>query len=274
VVTPGAVTLQQVRDSWPEVLESVQKAKRSAWMVVFTAKPLELRENGVLVISFPSQKDVDALKQPSSPGEGVGDYLKQAISDLLGFRPALIARVEPSIASPSVAEPVEAPEPVRNTSVAEPVDAPRPVTPAPSTLRDGRPSTSSGTASSGTAGDSVTGNSDAPPREDDAPEPIEPDLEPDPEPPAEKPAAPESAPAVDANGWAVAQIPVSESDSAPTSARSARAEAAAAARAKAAEPDTSSAKQRYGESVVREILGASFIEEQTIAPRVTPRIDG
>ncbi len=29
-------------------------------------------------------------------------------------------------------------------------------------------------------------------------------------------------------------------------------------------------KQRYGEAVVREILGANFIEEQTIAPRVVP----
>ena len=262
-VTPGSVTLQQVRDSWPEVLESVQKAKRSAWMVVFTAKPLELRENGVLVISFPSQKDVDALKQPSSPGEGVGDHLKQAISDLLGFRPALIARVEPTLGSPA---PVALP-----TTVAEPVEAPeRAANPVPSTLRDGRPSTGSGTATP--TGQAPSGT-DAPP-DDDAPEPIEPDLEPDVEPPAEQPVAPESAPAVDANGWAVAQIPVSESDSAPASARAARAEAAAAARAKAAEPDTSSVKQRYGESVVREILGASFIEEQTIAPRVTPRIDG
>jgi DNA polymerase-3 subunit gamma/tau len=254
-VTPGAVTLQQVRDSWPEVLESVQKAKRSAWMVVFTAKPLELRENGVLVISFPSQKDVDALKQPSSPGEGVGDHLKQAISDLLGFRPALIARVEPSLGSPApVALPTPVAEPARPEEVAQRpsrrVEAPE-VTAVPEPVEA----------------------SSLPP-DDDAPEPIEPDLEPDVEPAAEQPAAPESAPAVDANGWAVAQIPVSESDSAPASARSARAEAAAAARAKAAEPDTSSVKQRYGESVVREILGASFIEEQTIAPRVTPRIDG
>jgi DNA polymerase-3 subunit gamma/tau len=28
---------------------------------------------------------------------------------------------------------------------------------------------------------------------------------------------------------------------------------------------------RYGESVVREILGASFIEEQAVAPRVVPK---
>ncbi|MBC7403226.1 MAG: hypothetical protein H7279_08665, partial [Microbacteriaceae bacterium] len=34
---------------------------------------------------------------------------------------------------------------------------------------------------------------------------------------------------------------------------------------------TADGKQRYGESVVREILGASFIEEQAVAPRVAPR---
>jgi DNA polymerase-3 subunit gamma/tau len=30
---------------------------------------------------------------------------------------------------------------------------------------------------------------------------------------------------------------------------------------------------RYGESVVRELLGASFIEEQPVAPRVVPRAE-
>lgn len=37
-----------------------------------------------------------------------------------------------------------------------------------------------------------------------------------------------------------------------------------------AKEHTSSGKQRYGEAVVREILGANFIEEQSIAPRVVP----
>ena len=32
-------------------------------------------------------------------------------------------------------------------------------------------------------------------------------------------------------------------------------------------------KRRYGESVVREILGASFIEELAVAPRVAPKAD-
>ncbi|HNP16389.1 MAG TPA: hypothetical protein PKI99_08005, partial [Terrimesophilobacter sp.] len=36
----------------------------------------------------------------------------------------------------------------------------------------------------------------------------------------------------------------------------------------------SGAKQRYGEAVVREILGANFIEEKTVAPRVTPTQEG
>jgi DNA polymerase-3 subunit gamma/tau len=193
------VTLQQVRDSWPEILEAVQKAKRTAWMVVYPAKPLELRENGVLVISFPSQKDVDALKQASSPGEGVGDYLKQAVSDILGFRPALLARVEPSAAAPT----------------------------APATRVAA-----------------------APPADDDIPDPIVPDLEPDVEP----------------GGWAVTAIPKSESDDAPA------ASAPRASRTPAA-PAAPTGPQRYGESVVREILNASFIEEQPVAPRVTPRID-
>jgi DNA polymerase III subunit gamma/tau len=205
VAEAKAVTLQQVKDAWPEVLEAVQKASRNAWMVVFTATPLELRDSNVLVISFPSQKDVEALKQRSSPGEGVGDHLKQAIFDVLGIRPALLAKAEVAPAAAAAVAPVVV-------------------------------------------------------HVDDIPEPTEPDIE----------------PAVDEQGWAVAAIPGSapepQAAAAPTGATkpgtapvaTAPAKATAAA-ARAAEP------QRYGESVVREILGASFIEEQTIAPRVTPR---
>jgi DNA polymerase-3 subunit gamma/tau len=37
---------------------------------------------------------------------------------------------------------------------------------------------------------------------------------------------------------------------------------------------TDSGRQRYGEAVVREILGANFIEEQPVAPRNPQRSDG
>jgi DNA polymerase-3 subunit gamma/tau len=191
VAEAKTVTLQQVKDAWPEVLESVQKASRNAWMVVYTASPLELRDSNVLVISFPSQKDVEALKQPSSPGEGVGDHLKQAIFAVLGIRPGLLARAE---------------------------IAP---TPTPAIVQV-----------------------------DDVPEQTEPDVE----------------PTVDEAGWAVAQIPASIDEPVAKTARP----AVAAAKATASAPSAPE-PQRYGESVVREILGASFIEEQTVAPRVTPR---
>ncbi len=234
VAEAKAVTLQQVKDAWPEVLESVQKSSRNAWMVVYTATPLELRDSNVLVISFPSQKDVEALKQPSSPGEGVGDHLKQAIFDVLGIRPGLLAKAEAAV--------TPAPGPAATPAVAS---AARATPPAPA---------------------KATATSPAPPRApiDEAPEPTEPDIE----------------PAVDEAGWAVAEIPGSV-DSPPTAtseakpARAAHPEPAPAAKQTPA-PAAKSApaapeSQRYGESVVREILGASFIEEQPVAPRVTPR---
>jgi DNA polymerase-3 subunit gamma/tau len=110
---------------------------------------------------------------------------------------------------------------------------------------------------------------------DDAPEPIEPDLEPD----------------VAEGGWAVAAIPgaepvasapvapepVASASVAPEPAASQPSRSAPARSSKpaaSAQEPKSREPQRYGESVVREILGASFIEEQTVVPRVTPRDDG
>ncbi len=167
------VTFQQVKDAWPEILKSVENAKRAAWMVVVTAKPLELRDGNVLVLSFPSANDVAALKDRSAPGDGVGDYLKKAMLAVLGIEPLLLARVAEE-AQGDVATP--------------------PITSA-----------------------------------------------------------------TDASGWAVAHIP----------------ESAPAVRAErkprpTAEPKAPTEPARYGESVVRELLGASFIEEEQVA-RVVPR---
>ncbi|CAN5130404.1 hypothetical protein BH11ACT4_BH11ACT4_21550 [soil metagenome] len=186
----GPVTLQQVKDAWPEILDVVKDAKLNAWMVAATAQPLELREGKTLVLSFPSQKDVEALKQPASPGQGVGDVLKKAFVQVLGLEPALIARVDAAPAAAPVAAPLGGDEP--------PAD-------------------------------------DLPPTERDA------------------------------EGWAVTAIPQSEPVPTPRAERKpAKAEPAAA-------PTGENA--RYGESVVRELLQASFIEEQTVAPRVVPRAD-
>ena len=202
------VTFQQVKDSWPEILDAVEKAKLSAWMVVYTAKPLELREGNVLVLSFPSQNDVDALKLRAAPGEGVADYFKQAVFDVLGFRPLLLAKVE-------------ATHPVVQEAPPEPTEP------------DVEPPVPSGTTWETAV---VT------------------DSEPETKRPPEEPRTPAVAPAA-ASKAAVEAAPKAEAPAKPIV-------------QKQSDP---SDKQRYGEAVVREILGASFIEEQAVTPRVTPR---
>jgi DNA polymerase-3 subunit gamma/tau len=232
-VVPVPVTFQQVKDSWPEILEAVEKAKRTAWMVVYTATPLALRDGNILDLSFASQTDVDALKQRTSPGEGVSDYLKQAVYDVLGFRPLLTAR----IAGPR-AETLVAPMPPVAPPAAPAVREAQPHTPQDHTPQDH-------TAQ-------------------EPPEPTEPDIEP---------------PVPSGATWETAVITDSEPETkrAPDPVvvkvqKPVAAPPAAPTRPKRAPPvATADGKQRYGESVVREILGASFIEEQAVAPLVAPR---
>ncbi|MCU1440517.1 MAG: polymerase subunit gamma and tau, partial [Rhodoglobus sp.] len=171
------VTAQQVKDAWPEILESVQKAKMSAWTVVYTSQVRTLVDD-VLTLTFVSQNDVDSFKQPQGSGEGVSEILRRAILEILGIRVKFIAKAE--------------------------VGASEPAPPA----------------------------NDAPPA------------------------------TTDAEGWAVVAIPASEPVAQPSA-------PAKAARQKPDAPKSPESK-RYGESVVRELLGASFIEEQPIAPRVVP----
>jgi DNA polymerase-3 subunit gamma/tau len=92
------VTLQQVRDSWPEILELVEKEKRSAWIVVFSSQARALAGD-VLTLTFPSEIDVANFRQPPSTGESVSEYLRRAILDVLGIRVKFIARVEPTMAN-------------------------------------------------------------------------------------------------------------------------------------------------------------------------------
>ena len=234
---PTAPTFQQVKDSWPEILERVEKAKRTAWMVIYTATPLALREGNILDLSFVSQTDVEALKQRTTPGEGVSDFLKQAVYDVLGFRPLLTARAE--AARPELARadaPVVPLRPIQTSAVLPPASEP--------------------------------------PASDESAS-AEPPLE---EPP--EPSGPHSEPPVPSGiTWETAVITDSEPETKRMPEPVARkveklvvsAPAEPAAPKRPAPVATADGKQRYGESVVREILGASFIEEQAVAPRVAPR---
>jgi DNA polymerase-3 subunit gamma/tau len=185
------VTLEQLRDAWPEILEVVQKAKMSAWAVVYTATPRAL-DGDILALSFVSQGDVDSFKQPQGAGEGVSEVLRRAIVEVLGFRVKFTAKADASA----------------------------------------DPATHTATVSA-------------------------------------DPAAPAKARETDGEGWAVAEIPGAERpEVAPPVVDAVAASAPKnAPKAKAAPAE----KPRYGESVVRELLGANFIEEHEVAPRVVPR---
>ncbi|GAA0428975.1 DNA polymerase III subunit gamma and tau [Leifsonia naganoensis] len=347
-VTPapvGPVTTQQVKDSWTQILDAVQRAKRSAWMVVFTAQVRAL-DGDVLTLSFPSDNDVQSFRQSQAPGTpGVSEYLRQAIVDILGIRVKFIARADggpgggqrpgagaptapvadtwpgdanaagqsapaasasspapaPANAAPAVSAPrteqaaaPKAPEasaptgPVTDWAIvsipgagaapaatavatmerpAAPAAAPAPTRPAAT------PATPKGPAPTAPA-------ADEPPFDDVPPDETEPPFEPPtPDEPAgdwsvapastdgPAPASPPSAPPARA-----ASVPASAPAASTTSPSAAPAPAAQrSAAATGARTPTFQEPQRYGEAVVRELLGATFIEEIDAPPTMGMR---
>ncbi|AWB96042.1 DNA polymerase III subunit gamma and tau [Agromyces badenianii] len=135
----GPVTLQQIRDAWPEVLASLQRTKRSAWMVAFTAQVRDFRDGDVLVLTFPSEHDVAGFRG-GAPGQSVSELLRGAIVEVLGVRVKFIARVDApggaQTAAPAVPEaaPSAAPAPSAASAASAPAEA------APSASAPGGPS--------------------------------------------------------------------------------------------------------------------------------------
>jgi DNA polymerase-3 subunit gamma/tau len=334
------VTTQQVKDSWPQILDAVQRAKRSAWMVVFTAQVRSLKDD-VLTLSFPSDNDVQSFRQPQTAGgQSVSEYLRQAIIDILGIRVKFIARADgppaggtpsrPSAGAPSAPEASSWPGAGGDASA--PAAPARPsAMPSAAAAPSGPASTASLSASStapaaGPAASAVVTEwatvtipasapaavatlerpqtsveqpsterpsasaaepsafpsaDDVPPDDLEAPEETEPPYEsavPE-EPAGDWEAAPAaravasaqpSAPRVVAS----AQLPAPAGRQAPpTAGAQGSVEGPApdrpterSAPAAGSRTPTFQAPQRYGEAVVREILGATFLEEQPAPP--------
>ncbi|QHC73081.1 DNA polymerase III subunit gamma and tau [Rathayibacter sp. VKM Ac-2805] len=273
----GAVTLQRMKDTWPEILEVVQKAKMTAWLVAYTAQVRALKDD-VLTLSFPSQNDVESFKMPGTAGQpGVSEYLRQAIQQVLGLRVKYIARVEPRAAAPeaerAAVEATAAPAPAAPipavtgsdgwATVAIPADptpaaeaaAPSAPVEAPAAAAEPVRAAPLAAAEAAPAGDEPPFDEE-PPEEDMPPvEPPMPDSWATVAPPGEPAAAPE--PAAPPRPAPVAERPAPAARPVTRTTRSA----------------TADGRQRYGEAVVREILGAQFIEEQPHTPR-GPRVTG
>lgn len=89
----GPVTAQQMRDAWPEVLAALQRVKRTAWMAALTAQVIDYRsDDGVLVLGFPSQNDVNDLRG-SAGAQSPAELLRAAITEVLGIQVKFIPRV-------------------------------------------------------------------------------------------------------------------------------------------------------------------------------------
>ncbi|GAA2750074.1 DNA polymerase III subunit gamma and tau [Amnibacterium kyonggiense] len=242
---PGSeLTIQHVRDAWPEILETVQRAKRSAWAVVYTSYPLALKDD-VLTLAFVSRSDVDGFKGTAKAGGGVSEVLRTAIVDVLGVRVKFLPRVDGGAAR---TEPATPSAPVADVPPDDPDDVPPPPDPAERGAEPAAPRAAAAPVSAPSAVPPVT----APVR------------------PAPAPAALRAAPTVVAeplppSGWGtVATIPDPEEDEPdPAEPEPVGPPPAASRPVPPIRPDED---QRYGESVVRELLGASFLEETVIVP--------
>ncbi|MFS0732136.1 DNA polymerase III subunit gamma and tau [Microbacterium sp. 1P10UB] len=84
------VTLQMLRDSWPEILGRLERISRASWLVASNARLLSFADD-VLTLAFQSQSDVAKFKQLNA-GQGPSEDLRQAISAVLGIRVKYIAR--------------------------------------------------------------------------------------------------------------------------------------------------------------------------------------
>jgi DNA polymerase III subunit gamma/tau len=94
----GAVSANQVRDAWSEILSKVNKQSKSAWMVAFSLTVVDFADE-ILTLKFLSQNDLDAFKNAS----GASDILRKAIFEVLGIQVKFKAQIDASIPTPPVA---------------------------------------------------------------------------------------------------------------------------------------------------------------------------
>lgn len=98
-VPAGPVTVQRVRDAWPEVLAKLEDISRTSWLLASNAEVAGL-DDDVLTLSFSSQSDVAKFKQRVAGG-GPSEDLRQAIVAVLGIRVKYLAKHDGPAAPPS-----------------------------------------------------------------------------------------------------------------------------------------------------------------------------
>lgn len=293
-VPAGPVTFESIAAAWPAVLKRLEDVSRTSWLLATAVQPLAfVTETEVLTLGFTSQHDVAKFKG-TTPGSGPSDHLRTAIEQELGVRVKYLPAPMPAggaprqSATPSSGRPADdapasepasagSPRPQARSDSAAPVTewavaaipasadpAPVPVasasappaasTPgaaasaapvsAPSSPAAAASPASPATQAAASASPSLVRDEppypadDEPPYFDDEP-PYDPSYEPAP--------AGQSAPAV-ARTQPVRKV------------------ASAAAAPVITERTPAGGVQRYGEAVIRQVLGAKFVREEPYEP--------
>lgn len=134
----GQVTLQLMNDSWQQVLDTLMKRDRRAWMTAFTATVRDLQDD-VLTLSFTSQADAANFKKDGAAANSVSEQLRNAIEGVLGIRVRFIAKVQQPGKTPDTIVETGAVEPLPPMPAeVPPVDLPEP-TPPPAPAEPGEP---------------------------------------------------------------------------------------------------------------------------------------
>ena len=269
VVPQGPVTFERISASWPAVLTRLEGISRTSWLLATAVQPLSyVTDTEVLTLGFTSQHDVAKFKG-TTPGSGPSDHLRSAIEHELGVTvkylpapmPAGGAPRQPAASGPSApADAAPASEPASAgpsrsqtrgasaSAVTEWAVAPIPTTheeppsaPAPPLPVDDEPEEVEAAASAPLPPSDGAVDRDEPPLPGDDEAPAyddEPPYDPSYEPPM-----PRQAP------------------SAPQVQR-----AAAAAPVVIERTPAAGGVQRYGEAVIRQVLGATFVREEPYEP--------
>ena len=286
----GPVTFDRVRAAWPAVLTRLESISRTSWLLATAVQPLAYdTDTEVLTLGFTSQHDVAKFKG-TTPGSGPSDHLRSAIESELGVRvkylpapmPAGGTPRQPSASGSSApADSAPASEPASATpsrpqvrgasasSVTEWAVAPIPTheersstPPVPSSPLpvDDEPEEVEAAASAPTPPSDGAIDRDEPPLPGDDEAPAyddEPPYDPSYEPPSShSPPSPPTAPSAQA----------APSAAVAPSVRTMPRPAAAAPPVVIERAPSAGGVQRYGEAVIRQVLGATFVREEPYEP--------
>ncbi|WP_194421749.1 DNA polymerase III subunit gamma and tau [Microbacterium abyssi] len=268
------VDIDRIRAVWPAVLKRLETVSRTSWLLVTAVQPLEFdADTDVLTVGFSSPHDLAKFKG-TTPGNGPSDHLRAAIEHELGVK----VKYRPAQLPPAALSEAAAPAPVRTAPPAPQPAAPQaaassgPVTdwavasiptesaavaeaaPQPQFPVDEEPAEVEASAPAAPQDGLVDRDEPPLPDDDDAPPPEdEPPYEPAGGPRAAAPASVPPAAAAAAASPAPASVPAAPQQATPRI-------------APAVTDRSPGGVQRYGEAVIRQILGATFVREEPYEP--------